>query len=246
LPVVLFWQAGYRDCHADASAGAQNGVGNVLRRTRAEEIAMKTPTRMLVAALAAAAALLAVPLVAEAGPGGGGGGGRGGGGGGGGGGSGNPGYNHGGGGGWHGGGWHGGYRGWYGGYGWGYRGYWGPGYYWPAYYWGTGLALGYAAPYYNYYGGYYGYPAYAAPVTEYVVSEPPHGDRVVRSGQPVPSAPPPDPIFYPRNGQSTQQTEADRQDCNRWATTQPGALNDANIFQRATYACMDGRGYTVR
>jgi hypothetical protein len=55
-----------------------------------------------------------------------------------------------------------------------------------------------------------------------------------------------DPIFYPRNGQSAAQTETDRQDCNRWATTQAGAMNDASIFQRATFACMDGRGYTAR
>ena len=43
----------------------------------------------------------------------------------------------------------------------------------------------------------------------------------------------PDPIIYPRNGQSAQQTEADRQECNRWATTQPSALADASVFQRA-------------
>jgi hypothetical protein len=83
-------------------------------------------------------------------------------------------------------------------------------------------------------------------VAEYVVSEPQPGDRVVRSGQPVPSTPPPDPIFYPRNGQSQAQTEVDRQACNRWATTQAGAMSDAQIFQRATFACMEGRGYTVR
>jgi hypothetical protein len=58
--------------------------------------------------------------------------------------------------------------------------------------------------------------------------------------------PTPDPIFYPRNGQTQAQTEADRQECNRWATTQAGAMSDAQIFQRATYACMDGRGYSVR
>jgi hypothetical protein len=222
-----------------------------LRRGGAGEIAMKNRISLLVAALAAGAALAAAPLMAEARPGGGGGGG----------GSNAGGGNwHGGGGQWHGGGyrggyWHGGYRGWYGGYrgwyGWGYRPYWGvgywPGYYWPGYYWGVAAgtaAVAYAAPYYNYYGGYYGYPA--APVAEYVVSEPPSGDRVVRSGQPVPQAPPPDPIFYPRNGQSAAQTEADRQDCNRWATTQQNALSDAQVFQRATYACMEGRGYTVR
>ena len=130
-------------------------------------------------------------------------------------------------------------------------GYWGPGYYWPGY-WGVGLgvaAVGYSAPYYpyyGYYGGYYGYPAYPAPATGYVVSQPQPGDQTVRSGQPVPSAPAPDPIFYPRNGQSQAQTEVDRQACNRWATTQAGAMSDAQIFQRATFACMEGRGYTVR
>ena len=152
----------------------------------------------------------------------------------------------------HGGGhYHGGYRGWYGGgYGWGYRPYWGVGYYWPGYYWGVGAGLAtvaYAAPYYNYYGGYYGYPAaYAPPVAEYVVSEPQPGDRVVRSGQPVPRRRRRSRSSIPRNGQSPAQTEADRQDCNRWATTQQNALSDAQVFQRATYACMDGRGYTVR
>ncbi len=56
----------------------------------------------------------------------------------------------------------------------------------------------------------------------------------------------PDPIFYPRNGQSAAQIEADRQDCSRWATTQPKAMADASIFQRAIFACMDGRGYSAR
>ena len=64
---------------------------------------------------------------------------------------------------------------------------------------------------------------------------------------PAPVAPPrPDPIIYPRNGQSTAQTEADRQECNRWATTQPSAMNDAGVFNRAVEACMDGRGYSMR
>ena len=56
----------------------------------------------------------------------------------------------------------------------------------------------------------------------------------------------PEPVIYPRNGQSPEQTEADRQECNRWATTQPAALSDAQVFQRAVAACMDARGYTVR
>ena len=55
-----------------------------------------------------------------------------------------------------------------------------------------------------------------------------------------------EPIFYPRNGQSAEATESDRRECNRWATTQRGAMADASIFQRATLACMEGRGYTVK
>ena len=62
-----------------------------------------------------------------------------------------------------------------------------------------------------------------------------------------PVAPPrPDPIIYPRSGQGPEQTEADRQACNRWATTQRNAMADASVFNRATEACMDARGYTLR
>lgn len=71
---------------------------------------------------------------------------------------------------------------------------------------------------------------------------------VVEEGPPpvrVPASKP-DPIIYPRNGQSAQQTEYDRQECNRWATTQPAAMADASVFQRAVEACMDGRGYTMK
>jgi hypothetical protein len=202
-------------------------------RRRAWEIEMKTKSSILSAALIAAA-LSVAPLLAEARPVGGAG----------------PGYGHGGGGNWN----HGGYGGWnHGGYGgWGYRGYWGPGYFWGGLGLGLGLgAIAYSAPYYGYYGGYggyYAYPGYGPAVTEYVVVDPAAGDRVVRSaGQPVPAAShSPDPIFYPKSGQTPAKTESDRQECNRWATTQAGAMSDASIFQRATYACMEGRGYTVR
>ena len=72
--------------------------------------------------------------------------------------------------------------------------------------------------------------------------------------EPAPVAPaalamppaPPEPIVYPSGGPSPAQTEADRQACHRWATTQPGALADASVFHRATLACLAGRGYTVR
>jgi hypothetical protein len=81
--------------------------------------------------------------------------------------------------------------------------------------------------------------------------------QVVTVVQPAPvivEAPPaapaqparPDPVIYPRNGQSAQQLEADRQECNRWATTQAAALADSSVFMRAVDACMDGRGYTTK
>jgi len=99
------------------------------------------------------------------------------------------------------------------------------------------------APYYYANGAYYA----AAPGQGYVIVEPPPGADVAVP-VPLPPAPKvaPDPIIYPRNGQSPAQTETDRQECNRWATTQPSAMADAEVFQRAVAACMDGRGYTVR
>lgn len=109
---------------------------------------------------------------------------------------------------------------------------------------GIGLPL-YVGPYGGAYGGPYGGPwvGYPAPV---VVAPAP----VVYAEPPTPPAPvakaQPDPIFYPRQGQGAAQLEADRQECNRWATTQPSALADASVFHRATLACMDGRGYSSR
>ena len=144
-----------------------------------------------------------------------------------------------GGGGWHGGGggWHGGGGGWHGGHA-VYRGGWGfdP-------FWGIGLGLGIAA---------LTAPVYYDQPSVVYVNPPVYYPTVPVYAQPAPTyaapaAPAvPEPIFYPRNGQSGAQTEADRQDCNRWATTQPRAMADASVFQRATFACMDGRGYTPR
>ncbi len=147
---------------------------------------------------------------------------------------------HGGGGGWHGGGsWHGG-GGWHGG-GWHgghtvYRGGWG---YDP--FWGFGVGLGLAALTLPYYYDqptvvYTNPPVYYPPSAAYAQQAP--------AATQAPGAA--EPIFYPRNGQSPAQTEADRRACNSWATTQPNAMNDGSIFQRATLACMDGRGYTAR
>ena len=151
-----------------------------------------------------------------------------------------------GGGGWHGGGgYHGGYHGgWHGGYHggghWSYRSGYGWGWWDPL--WPVGVGLGVAlatAPAY-----YYDSPDYVVVNPAPVYVNPPAPVYVNPAPAPAPRAA--DPIFYPRNGQSAAQTEADRQDCNRWATTQPSAMNDASVFQRATLACMDGRGYTAR
>ena len=130
------------------------------------------------------------------------------------------------------GGWHGGghvvYRG-----GWGYDPFWGFGL-------GLGLAALAAPVYYDQPSVVYvNPPVYYPPAPVYAQAAP--------APTYAPQAPAvADPIFYPRNGQSAAQIEADRQDCNRWATTQPKAMADASIFQRATFACMDGRGYSAR
>lgn len=75
-------------------------------------------------------------------------------------------------------------------------------------------------------------------------------DRPVRTQAPHPAPPPPppkpDPVIEPRRGQSAQQTEIDRQDCNRWATTQQAAMNDSDTFNRTVEACLAGRGYGMR
>lgn len=97
------------------------------------------------------------------------------------------------------------------------------------------------APYYYANGAYY---AAATPEPGYVVVAPPAGAELA---QPAPVEPPrPDPIIYPRHNQTPEQTEVDRQACNRWATTQPSAMNNAGVFNRAVEACMDGRGYSMR
>ena len=112
----------------------------------------------------------------------------------------------------------------------------------PAY---VALSIG-GAPY------YYANAVYYAPMPGgqgYTVVSPPPGGELAQPMPPVataPSAPPPTPIIYPRNGQSSAQTETDRQACYGWASAQPGAAGDEAVFERAVDACMDGRGYTLR
>jgi hypothetical protein len=99
------------------------------------------------------------------------------------------------------------------------------------------------APYYYANGVYYA----TMPGQGFTVVAAPAG---ADAAQPVPltggTSALPEQVIYPRNGQSASQMESDRQECNRWALTQPGAVADASVFQRAIAACMDGRGYTVR
>ena len=59
---------------------------------------------------------------------------------------------------------------------------------------------------------------------------------------------------YPRNGQNPTQATFDRIECERWASGQTGfnptqSREDAQRradYQRATGACLEGRGYTVK
>lgn len=64
---------------------------------------------------------------------------------------------------------------------------------------------------------------------------------------------------YPRDGQSAQQQAADEYDCHRWAAGQSGydptrvatgqsapAGGAQRDYQRATGACLEGRGYSLR
>lgn len=120
----------------------------------------------------------------------------------------------------------------------GYGGRWGGGPFWGGIGLGVGLGLG------TYYFTRPWYP------DQIVIQQPPvvYYDTPPVLQAPLVSAVPqsPDPIFYPRTGQSPALTESDRQACNRWATSQPSAMAEASVFQRAVLACMDGRGYTSR
>ena len=119
----------------------------------------------------------------------------------------------------------------------GHRGHggWGHGgHYWGGFGWGLGLGIG----------TYYALAPWYQP--GYVVAVPPPAYDVGIAPAPPAARAAPDPIIYPNRGQSPGQTEADRQACDRWATTQPSAMADASVFHRATLACMEGRGYTVK
>jgi hypothetical protein len=93
----------------------------------------------------------------------------------------------------------------------------------------------------------------------YVVVEPPKGEASPASPQGDQTSA--SQVFiYPRQGQSEKKQADDRYDCHRWAVDQTGYdpinppvdLSTTEItrkrdgYQRASAACLDGRGYTVK
>jgi len=100
------------------------------------------------------------------------------------------------------------------------------------------------------------YYTYRPERREYVVTEPPRGEVRVEPAQGGS-----DVIFaYPRDGQSEEQESTDRNECHRWAVDRAGfdptrpAGNVAETdmtsrradYRRASTACLEARGYTVR
>jgi len=138
-------------------------------------------------------------------------------------------------------------------------------------YWWGGVPYYYANDvYYTYDPNYQGYVATdPPPVTDSSGSAAASGDSsgVPPSGGSPPGAPggapqsdaaqmgPSGPIdgapaqifMYPKNGQTAEQTAADRAACQQWATEQAGSVaqNGAN-YNRAMVACVEGRGYSAR
>jgi hypothetical protein len=100
---------------------------------------------------------------------------------------------------------------------------------------------------------------YAQGAGGYVVVEPPKGD--VSQTAPPTGQPTTGQVFiYPRQGQSEQKQTTDRYECHSWAVSQagydpthpPAGMPEAQMlpkradYQRASAACLDGRGYTVK
>jgi hypothetical protein len=109
-----------------------------------------------------------------------------------------------------------------------------------------------------------GLPYYYANDTYYVYRGPQQGYEVVDAPDQqgaTTQAPPSDNVFvYPKNGQSDQQVASDKYDCHRWAASQAGfdptqpsggadpqqAASQREGYQRAMFACLEGRGYSVK
>lgn len=107
-------------------------------------------------------------------------------------------------------------------------------------------------PYYYAAGAYYNWWPER---NTYVVVEPPPEQQVVEESEV------PEQLFiYPKEGQSEELQATDRYECHRWAVeqtrfdpTQPGGNVPANEnaskradYNRATKACLEARGYSVK
>ena len=110
-----------------------------------------------------------------------------------------------------------------------------------------------------------GVPYYYANDT-YYVWDAGQGGYVVTNPPPNATAPQPPPVdsdqlyIYPKQGQSEQQQANDRYACHEWSVKQTAydpsqpppnmpqdELNNKRMdYQRATKACLEGRGYTVQ
>ena len=126
-------------------------------------------------------------------------------------------------------------------------------------YWYGGLPYYYANDvYYTYNPSYEGYVATdPPPVADSGVASgaAPNAAAVTTDVSSNAPAPAPDQgsgqvgqlFLYPKNGQSAQQQETDKAECQQWATDQAGqvAQNPSN-YNRAMVACVEGRGYTAR
>lgn len=109
-----------------------------------------------------------------------------------------------------------------------------------------------SVPYYYAAGTYYNW---LPERRSYVVVEPPPQQEVVEDREL------PEQLFiYPRQGQGEEQQSTDRYECHRWAVQQTGfdpTLPGGNVpveentgkradYNRATKACLEARGYSVR
>lgn len=122
------------------------------------------------------------------------------------------------------------------------------------------------APHYYYPRHYYPPPAYYYPPPAYYYPPPPPPSAPSESYYPpanesAQTPPSGGQIFiYPRQNQSLQKQEEDRQKCHDWAVNQtgfdpskpPGSEPDSQAVQksmdyfRAMSACLDARGYSVK
>ena len=126
--------------------------------------------------------------------------------------------------------------------------------------WAPWVVVGGAAVLSPYYAPYYYSPYYApyyAPPTVVIREQPP---VYIQSAPSVMPSPVERVFVYPRQGQSEELQAKDRYECHSWAVRQThydptqstSGMPEAQLnqmradYQRATGACLDGRGYTMK